>query len=240
VPEKELPPMAGLRLCISGGAPLPPEVRARFEHRTGARIVEGYGLSEASPIVTCNPIEGPVKDGSAGIAYPDTVLEIRSLDSGEIVKAGESGELCVRGPQVMKGYWNRPEETAEVLSEDGLLRTGDVGYLDEDGYLFLVDRIKDLILCGGYNVYPRVIEDALYEHPDVVEATVIGVPDDYRGEAPKAFVRLRAGATATPVSLREFLKDRLSKIELPHEIELRDELPKTLIGKLSKKELRDA
>ncbi len=237
LPQAQLPPMGQVRICVSGGAPLPPEVRARFERRTGCRIVEGYGLSEASPTVTCNPFTGLVKDGSAGIAYPDTVIEIRSLEDDRLMEAGSSGEVCVRGPQVMKGYWNRPDETAEVLS-DGLLRTGDVGYLDSEGYLFLVDRIKDLILCGGYNVYPRVIEDALYEHPDVAEATVIGVPDQYRGEAPKAFVKLREGAEATAESLRGFLKDKLSKIEMPREIELRDELPKTLIGKLSKKELR--
>lgn len=237
LPEAELPDMRRLRMCISGGAPLPSEVRALFEKRTGCRVVEGYGLTEASPTVSCNPITGLVKDGSAGIPFPRTIIEIRSLETGEPLDPGEKGEVCVRGPQVMKGYWNRPEETDEVLS-DGLLRTGDVGYLDADGYLFLVDRIKDLILCGGYNVYPRVIEEALYEHADVAEATVIGVPDDYRGEAPKAFVKLREGASATPAMLRDFLKERISKIEMPREIELRDELPKTLVGKLSKKELR--
>lgn len=234
-----LPPTEQLRLCVSGGAPLPPEVRARFEQRTGARVLEGYGLSEASPIVSCNPTTGEIRDGSAGVAFPDTVIEIRCLDTDQILGVGESGEVCVRGPQLMQGYWQRPEETREILV-DGVLRTGDVGYLDAEGYLFLVDRIKDLILCGGYNVYPRVIEDALYEHPDVVEATVIGVPDPYRGEAPKAFVKLRDGAGATVDDLRAFLKDRISKIEMPRDIELRDELPKTLIGKLSKKELRDA
>jgi len=239
LPESKLPDLSQLRLCISGGAPLPPEVRARFERRAGCRLVEGYGLSEASPIVTCNPLKGLVKDGSAGIAYPDTEIEIRSLDDGTRVQTGMSGEVCVRGPQVMKGYWNRPEETVGVLS-DGLLKTGDIGYLDEDGYLFLVDRIKDLILCGGYNVYPRVIEDALYEHPDVVEAIAIGVPDEYRGEAPKAFVKLREGADISPDSLRQFLSGRLNKIEMPREIEFRSELPKTLVGKLSKKELRES
>lgn len=234
---KRLPDMSRLRLCISGGAPLPPEVRSRFEERTGARLVEGYGLSEASPIVACNPITGLVKNGSAGIAYPDTEWEIRSLDDDQPVAPGQNGELCVRGPQVMAGYWNSAEETSKVLTA-GWLRTGDVGHVDEDGYLFLVDRIKDLILCGGYNVYPRVIEDALYEHPDVAEATVVGMADAYRGEAPKAFVKLRAGSSASEADLRAFLKGRISKIEMPREIELRDELPKTLIGKLSKKELR--
>lgn len=239
IDAEELPVTGQLRLCVSGGAPLPPEVRARFEQRTGARVLEGYGLSEASPIVSCNPTTGEIRDGSAGVAFPGTVIEIHCLETDKILGIGESGEVCVRGPQLMQGYWQRPEETREVLV-DGLLRTGDVGYLDADGYLFLVDRIKDLILCGGYNVYPRVIEDALYEHPDVVEATVIGVADDYRGEAPKAFIKLRDGAGTTPDDLREFLKDRISKIEMPRDIELRDELPKTLIGKLSKKELRDA
>lgn len=237
LPDGALPPTAQLRMCISGGAPLPPELRRTIARRTGLRVVEGYGLSEASPIVACNPLLGEARDGSAGIAYPGTTIEIRSLDDDSLLPVGESGEVCVRGPQLMSGYWQREEETAAVL-RDGALRTGDVGYLDPDGYLFLVDRIKDLILCGGYNVYPRVIEDALYEHPDVAEAVVIGVPDTYRGEAPKAFVVLRAGAAATPDDLRAFLTGRISKIEMPREIELRAALPKTLIGKLSKKELR--
>ncbi|QDX27349.1 long-chain fatty acid--CoA ligase [Sphingomonas suaedae] len=239
LPDADLPPTGQLRLCVSGGAPLPPEVRVRYEARTGTRVLEGYGLSEASPIVSCNPTTGEIRDGSAGVPFPDTVIEIRCLETGRLLGPGESGEVCVRGAQVMQCYWGRLAETLDVL-QDGALRTGDVGYLDADGYLFLVDRIKDLILCGGYNVYPRVIEDALYEHPDVAEATVIGVPDEYRGEAPKAFVKLREGAHATPADLRAFLADKISKIEMPREIELRDELPKTLIGKLSKKELREA
>ncbi len=237
LPGGKLPSFGQVRLCISGGAPLPAEVCRRFEERTGARVVEGYGLSEASPIVSCNPIVGTVRDSSAGVPYPHTTIEIRSIENDALLPAGESGEVCIRGPQLMKGYWQRPVDTAEVL-RDGALRTGDVGYLDEDGYLFLVDRIKDLILCGGYNVYPRVIEDALHEHPDVREAVVIGVPDSYRGEAPKAFVTLRPDATAGLAELRESLAARISKIEMPREIEIRDELPKTLIGKLSKKELR--
>jgi long-chain acyl-CoA synthetase len=151
---------------------------------------------------------------------------------------GERGEVCARGPQVMQGYWNKPDETAAAFV-DGALRTGDVGYLDADGYLFLVDRIKDLILCGGYNVYPRVIEDALYEHPAVAEAVVIGVPDTYRGQSPKAFVSLKPGMQSDEASLCAFLQDRLSKIEMPSAIEIRETLPKTLIGKLSKKALAD-
>jgi long-chain acyl-CoA synthetase len=229
--------LSGMRACISGGAPLPGEVREAFERDTGGRLVEGYGLSEASPIITCNPIDGPDKPGSAGRPFPGTTIEIRAPDGERELRAiGDRGEICARGPQVMAGYWHRPAETEAVLN-DGLLRTGDIGYLDEDGYLFIVDRIKDVILAGGYNVYPRVIEDALYEHPMVVEAVVIGVPDAYRGQAPKAFVTLKDGETVDVGALRAFLAERLSKIELPREIEVRDTLPKTLIGKLSKKEL---
>ncbi|ABQ70137.1 AMP-dependent synthetase and ligase [Rhizorhabdus wittichii RW1] len=226
-----------LDYCVSGGAPLPFDVRTEFERLTGARVVEGYGLSETSPILTCNPVEGAVKDNSAGPAFPGTVLEIRSLDDPHVIlPTGERGEVCARGPQVMKGYWNKPEETEKVFV-DGAIRTGDVGYLDEDGYLFLVDRIKDVIIAGGYNIYPRVIEEALYEHPAILEAVVIGVPDAYRGQAPKAFVVLRPGQQASVDELFEFLKSRVSKIEMPREVEIRTSLPKTLIGKLSRKEL---
>ncbi|RZM25247.1 MAG: long-chain fatty acid--CoA ligase, partial [Sphingomonas sp.] len=229
--------LSSIRACISGGAPLPAEVRVAFEQATGAKVVEGYGLSEASPIITCNPIEGLNKPGSAGLPFPGTTIEIRDReDPSRLMPVGENGEICARGPQVTQGYWNKPGATADLFV-DGALRTGDVGHLDEDGYLFIVDRIKDLILCGGYNVYPRVIEDALYEHPAVAEAIVIGVPDAYRGQAPKAFVTLAPGAAATPTELRDFLRDKISKIELPREVEIRDVLPKTLIGKLSKKEL---
>jgi long-chain acyl-CoA synthetase len=164
-------------------------------------------------------------------------VEIRDPDDHtRILPTGERGEICVRGPQVMRGYWNKPAETANVMI-DGALRTGDIGYLDEDGYLFLVDRIKDLILCGGYNVYPRVLEEALYQHPAVKDAVVIGVADPYRGQAPKAFVTLKDGMQVQPSELREFMKDYVSKIELPREVEIRETLPKTMIGKLSKKEL---
>jgi long-chain acyl-CoA synthetase len=227
---------SSLRYCVSGGAPLPFEIRSAFETLTNCPVVEGYGLSESSPILTCNPING-VKDNSAGPAFPGTVVEIHSLDDPhKIMPLGERGEVCARGPQVMKGYWNRPDETEKVFI-DGALRTGDVGYLDSDGYLFLVDRIKDVIIAGGYNIYPRIIEEALYEHPDIAEAVVIGVKDEYRGQAPKAFVVLRPGHDVTTDALDEYLRTRLSRIEMPREIEIRQTLPKTLIGKLSKKEL---
>ncbi len=231
------PDLSSVKVCISGGAPLPIEVRHAFEANTGAKLVEGYGLSEASPIITCNPFDGLNKEGSAGLPFPGTTIEIRDReDPTRIMPAGEKGEICARGPQVMSGYWHSPAAT-EAAFADGALRTGDVGYLDADGYLFIVDRIKDMILCGGYNVYPRVIEEALYEHPAVVEAVVIGVPDAHRGQAPKGFVVLDPPGAVTGAELRDFLRDKISKIELPREVEIRDTLPKTLIGKLSKKEL---
>lgn len=237
VPPAQAPDLSRLTACVSGGAPLPLEVREEFEALTGARVVEGYGLSEASPIITCNPIEGLVKDNSCGPAFPGTVIEIRDPDHPErLMPQGEKGEVCARGPQVMQGYWHRPEDTAKTFI-DGALRTGDIGYLDEDGYLFLVDRIKDVILCGGYNVYPRVIEDAAYQHPAVEEAIAIGIPDKYRGQSPKLFIKLHEGASLRAEELRAFLAGHISKIEVPREIEFRDSLPKTLVGKLSKKEL---
>lgn len=229
--------LSSLTLSISGGAPLPLDVRTRFQELTGCPLVEGYGLSESSPVVSANPPLGLVKDGSVGTALPETVIEIRDLaDSTRMMPVGQKGEVCVRGPQVMAGYWNRPDETTAVFV-DGALRTGDVGYLDEDGYLFLVDRIKDVILCGGYNVYPRMIEEALYLHPAVAEAVAIGIPDSYRGQAPKAFVTLRKDAQATPAELMDFLSAQISKIEMPKAVEIRESLPKSVVGKLSKKEL---
>lgn len=229
--------LTSIERCISGGAPLPLEVKDAFERKSGCRISEGYGLTESSPIVSTNPYEGLNKAGSIGPPIAGTTVEIRDLeDLDKLMPQGERGEVCVRGPQVMLGYWKRPEDTAKVL-RNGWLHTGDVGYIDEDGYIFLVDRIKDLILCSGYNVYPRVIEEAAYQHAEVAEAIAIGVPDDYRGEAPKLFVKLVEGGRATPEDIAAFLENYLSVIERPREIEIRSELPKTNVGKLSKKEL---
>ena len=169
--------LSSLKYCVSGGAPLPVDVKERFEKVTGCKVVEGYGLSEASPSVTCNPVEGPVKSGSIGQPLPGTIVSLRDLaDPAKEVPLGEKGEICVKGPQVMKGYWKRPEETANQFVGD-FLRTGDVGIMDEEGFIFIVDRIKDLIICSGYNVYPRRIEEAIYEHPAVEEVTVIGIKD---------------------------------------------------------------
>jgi long-chain acyl-CoA synthetase len=235
--EKNRVDISSLRVCVSGGAPLPAEVRERFQTLTGCRIIEGYGLTEASPAVTSNPPDGEIRADSVGVVLQDTVVEIRSLeDIARVLPVGQRGEICVRGPQVMKGYLNRAAETRDAFV-DGALRTGDVGYIDADGYLFVTDRIKDLIICSGYNVYPRMIEDALYEHPAVAEAIVIGVPDAYRGQAPLAFVTLRAGEVRTGDELRDFLRDKVSAIELPVRVEIRTSLPKTAIGKLSRKEL---
>lgn len=237
LPDDQVPDFSSVYCCISGGAPLPLEVRMLFEQRTHARVVEGYGLSEASPIITCNPLFGLVKANSAGPRFPGTIIEIRDPENPDhLCPQGKRGEVMARGPQVMKGYWNNPEATAATFY-NGALRTGDIGYLDEDGYLFLVDRIKDLILRGGYNVYPRVIEDAAYEHPDVREAIAIAIPHPMLGQVPKLFVAPRPGCDLTVDSLRDFLATRINKIEMPTEFEFRDSLPKTMIGKLSKKDL---
>ncbi len=229
--------LTSLRFCMSGGAPLPVEVKQKFEELTGCLLVEGYGLTETSPIAYGNPFDGRVKAGSIGLPMPNTWPELRDLeDPTKRVPHGEKGELCLKGPQVMLGYWKRPEETEKVFVGE-YLRTGDVGYMDDEGFVHLVDRIKDVVLCGGYNVYPRIVEEAIYQHESVQEVTVIGIPDEYRGETVKAFVVLKEGQNLSAEELTEFLKTRISPIEMPKKIEFRRELPKTMIGKLSKKEL---
>lgn len=230
--------LSSLKFCLSGGAALPVEVKRNFEAMTGAKLVEGYGLSETSPVATCNPTEGAVKEGSIGLPLPGTRLSIRSLeDPTKEMPQGESGEIAIAGPQVMPGYWQKPDETRDTFTGE-FFRTGDIGYMDAEGFTFIVDRLKDMINASGFKVYPRRVEEALYEHPAVEEVTVIGIASTYRGEAPKAFVKLRAGQTASQSDLMEFLRPRLAKIELPEEIEFRDALPKTAVGKLSKKELK--
>ena len=237
--ERDRYDLSSIRFCISGGAPLPVDVKETFERVTGCSLVEGYGLSETSPVAVVNPMGGVSKPGSIGLPVPGTRIEIVDLDDlSTPVPQGERGEICIVGPQVMKGYWNRPDETAKVLSPDGLLHTGDVGTMDADGFVFIVDRIKDMIIASGFKVYPRMVEEAIYLHPAVEETIVIGVDDPYRGQAPKAFIKVKKGMTLTEAEIREFLKDKLSKIEVPEHYEFRDELPKTLIGKLSKKELK--
>ena len=237
-PKAQETDLTSLKFCNSGGAPLPVEVQTRFEAATGCKLVEGWGMSETSPTGTGTPMTGKRKPGSCGIPLPGIVIEfVDVVEPSRLIPYGETGELCVRGPNVMKGYWKQPDATAEALA-GGRLHSGDIGYMDEEGYVFLVDRKKDMILSGGFNVYPRVIEDAIYQHPSVLEVTVIGIPDEYRGEAAKAFIRLKDGVQPLDFEeLKAFLADRLGKHEMPAAMEIRAELPKTVVGKLSKKEL---
>ncbi|MDO9192386.1 MAG: AMP-binding protein, partial [Undibacterium sp.] len=231
--------LSSLKFCNSGGAPLPAEVLQQFQSLTGCTLLEGWGMTETSPTGTFTPLGGKRKAGSCGLPTPGIRFKFASIDDPQrYVAQGERGEMCVAGANIMKGYWNKPEATAESFTADGFFRTGDVGYMDEDGFVYIVDRTKDMMLCGGYNVYPRNIEEAIYEHPAVAEVCVIGIPDAYRGQSPKAFIKLKAGATAFSIDeLKVFLKDRLGKHEMLQSMEIRAELPKTPVGKLSKREL---
>jgi long-chain acyl-CoA synthetase len=233
--------LKSLKYCGSGGAPLPLEVAQRFAELTGCDLSEGWGMTETSPTGTFSPVNGRRKAGSCGLPMPRIVIRFLNLEnSTQYVPLGQRGEICISGPNVMKGYWNNPEATAAVTSFDGMLRTGDVGYMDEDGFVSIVDRTKDMLLCSGYNVYPRVLEEAIYEHPAVAEVCVIGIPDEYRGQSPKAFVTLKPGAESfTLPQLQGFLKSRLGRHEMVHALDIRAELPKTAVGKLSKKDLYD-
>jgi long-chain acyl-CoA synthetase len=229
--------ITSLKYCISGGAPLPATVQDRFEELTACTLVEGYGLSETSPVITVNPLNGHGKPGSVGLPLPQTVITIVSLtEPDRILSPGERGEICVEGPQVMEGYANRAKDNVHAF-RGGSLHTGDVGYLDNDGYLFLVDRIKDIIISGGFNVYPRMVEDVIHSHPAISEVAVCGAIDKHRGEIVKAFVSLKDSKEVSAMELRAFLKDKLAPFQMPRKIEFRDSLPKTLIGKISKKDL---
>ena len=228
--------LSSLSYCLSGGAALPLDVKQTFEKLTGCTLVEGYGLSETSPVATANPFTGVNKEGSIGLPVPGTTIDIISIDTGKPVPLGENGEVCISGPQVMLGYWNNPEATKEAIVH-GRFRSGDIGYMDEDGYTFIVDRLKEMILAGGYNVYPRNVEEAIYQHPAVAECAVVGLPDEYRGQTVKAYVALAEGQSLTEADLIAFLQDKISKIEMPKLVEFRTELPKSAIGKILKKEL---
>ena len=223
-------------MIISGGAPLPLEVHQDFERRTGAHIVEGYGLSESSPVTCVNP-PTRAKVGSIGLPVPGTICEVVSLDDRKtVLPPGEIGELTFTGPQVMMGYWNRPDATAETII-DGRLHTGDVGRIDEDGYIFITDRLKEMIIASGFKIYPRNVEEAIYGHPAVRECAVIGIGDPYRGQTVKAVIALKSGETLNTEALCAFLKDKLSPIEMPKIVEFRPDLPKTAVGKIQKKVL---
>ncbi|WP_419883634.1 long-chain-fatty-acid--CoA ligase [Peribacillus sp. B-H-3] len=228
-----------IRVCNSGSAPMPLELLREYEKKTGSKILEGYGLSEASPVTHCNPMFAKRKPGSVGIGVPSTQYKIVDLAAGtDEVEAGELGELIVKGPQIMKGYWNMPQETAAAL-KDGWLYTGDIAKMDEEGYLYIVDRKKDLIIASGYNIYPRDVEEVIYEHPSVKEAVVIGIPDKYRGESVKAIIVLKDGKTVSEDEISHFCRENLAAYKVPHFIEFRKELPKTNVGKILRRALRE-
>ncbi|MEM7665418.1 MAG: long-chain fatty acid--CoA ligase [Pseudomonadota bacterium] len=234
--------LSSLKVCISGGAPMPAPVHAKFEDVTGVRLVEGYGLTESAGVVSVNPYEGTRKRGTIGQVVAGTeVLFLDKEDPTKLAPEGEPGELAVHGPQVMRGYWNRPETAADAFAErDGkrYLRTGDVAIIDDEGFLSIVDRIKDMIAVGGFKVFPSQVEDVILEHDAVKEALVIGVPEEYRGEVPRAFVTLEEGANTSGEELRDWLNGKIGKHERVDEVVIRDELPKTIIGKLDRKALR--
>lgn len=228
--------LSSIKACISGSASLPLEVQEQFESMTKGKIVEGYGLTESSPVTHANPIWGRRINGSIGVPWPNTDAKIVKEGTLEELPIGEIGEIAVKGPQIMKGYWNNEEATDEVL-KDGWLLTGDMGKMDEDGYFYVVDRRKDMIIAGGFNIYPREVEEVLFEHPDIVEAAVIGVPDDYRGETVKAVIVPKPGANLNEKELDDYCRKHLAAYKVPRIYEFRDELPKTIIGKVLKRQL---
>ena len=240
LPDLESRDLSSLVSCGSGGAPLPVEVAKIFERKTNMKLKSGWGMTETCSPGTAHPEGGPDKPGSIGLMLPGIEMDVVALgDSSKVLAPGEVGEIRIRGPNVTKGYWNRVEETAQAFVGDRFL-TGDIGYMDEDGYFYLVDRKKDMIISGGFNVYPQMIEQAIYEHPAVEEVIVIGVPDNYRGEAAKAFIKLRSGAVAFSLDeLKAFLAGKLGRHEIPAAVEFAAELPKTPVGKLSRHELRN-
>jgi long-chain acyl-CoA synthetase len=231
--------LTSIKAAISGAGPLMHEVQERFEQLTKARIVEGYGLSEASPVTHCNPVFGRRKMGSIGLPFPDMEARIVDIETGEKeMPVGETGELVVKGPQVMKGYWNNPVETAHAL-RGGWLHTGDIAKMDEEGYFFIVDRIKDMIKTVGENVYPREVEEVLFTHPKVKDVVVVGLPEEFKGEKIRAYIVLKEGVTATKDEIIQYCRGQLSKFKVPKEVEFRDQLPKTLVGKVLRRVLRD-
>jgi long-chain acyl-CoA synthetase len=243
-PGRDQYDLTSLRFAVSAAAPLPPEVQERFGTATGGTMLQAYGLTETSPCASMEPIDRP-KPHSIGVPLPDTDMKIVDLETGtQELPPGDIGEIIIRGPQVMKGYWNLPTETENALrvGPDGLagwFYSGDIGYMDEEGYFHISDRKKDMIIAGGYNIYPADVEAVLYEHPKVKEAAVIGVPDEYRGESVKAFVVLKEGEAATSEELIEFCRERMASYRVPRSIEFRDDLPKSIIGKVLRRELRE-
>ncbi len=238
-PNLEKYDIESIRICISGAAPLPVEVQQEFEKNTGGKLVEGYGLTETSPVTHANPVYGKGKPGSIGLPMPDTEYKIVDVETGETeVPIGEVGEICLKGPQVMEGYLNRPEETAHAL-RDGWFYTGDIAKADDEGYAYIVDRKKDMVITGGFNIYPRDIEEVLYAHPKVMEAAVAGIRDPYRGETLKAYIVLKEGEAITEDEIIQYCKDNLAPYKVPKLVEFKDELPKTMIGKVLRRMLRE-
>jgi long-chain acyl-CoA synthetase len=236
-PDLEKYNLSSIHSCISGSAPLPVEVQEKFEEVSGGKLVEGYGLTEASPVTHSNFLwDVPRVKGSIGVPYPDTEVMILNMDTGEPMPVKEIGEFAIKGPQIMKGYWNRPEDTADTI-KDGWLLTGDLGYMDEQGYFYVVDRKKDMIIAGGYNIYPREIEEVLYEHPDVLEAVAAGIPDPYRGETVKAYIVLKEGSIVTTEEMNQFARKFLAAYKAPRIYEFKEELPKTAVGKILRRTL---
>jgi long-chain acyl-CoA synthetase len=227
--------LSSVRACLSGASALPVEVQKRFEELTGAQVVEGYGMTECSPVAIATPLKGTRKVGKIGVPVPSTEAKIVSVDTGEPLGHGEPGELLLRGPQVMKGYWGREDD--ETVDEEGWLHTGDIAMTDEDNFFEIVDRKKDMIIASGFNVYPREIEEVLYEHPKILEAAVAGIPDEYRGETVKAYVVLKEGESATEEEIMKFCADRLAPYKRPKAMEFRSELPKSMVGKILRRVL---
>ena len=236
--------LRSIKACLSGSAALPVEVAQKWEEITGGKLVEGFGMSECSPVATANPIFGQVRVGSIGLPLSSTecaVVSLEMTDAGEyqLLAPGQEGEIVVRGPQVMKGYYNNPEETTKTIDKEGWLHTGDIAKMDKDGYFYIVDRKKDLIIAGGYNIVPREVEEVLFMHNKVMEAAVIGVPDPRRGEVVKAFVVLKEGVNSTPEEIRDFCKEKLAPYKVPVFVEFRKDLPKTQVGKVLRRTLLD-
>jgi long-chain acyl-CoA synthetase len=243
-PERDQYDLTSLRFAVSAAAPLPPEVQQRFQAVTGGTMLEAYGLTETSPCATADPVDSP-RDNSLGVPLPDTDVKIVDVETGtEELPPGAIGEIIIRGPQVMKGYWNLPTETANALrsgpdGQPGWFYSGDIGYMDDDGYFHMADRKKDMIIAGGYNIYPADVEAVLFEHPAVKEAAVIGVPDEVRGETVKAFIVLKEGEAASEGEIIEFCREQMAAYRVPRSVEFRDDLPKSMIGKVLRRELRE-
>jgi long-chain acyl-CoA synthetase len=234
--DEEVGKFASLRFCIAGGASMPVPIMEKFEARFGKPIHEGDGPTECSPVTCVNPIGGIRKPGSVGLPIPNVEMNIQDAE-GNALPAGEMGEICVRGPNIMKGYWKRPEETAESFFGDWY-RTGDMGHCDDDGYFYIVDRLKDMIIVSGMNVYPKMIEDVIYQCQGIKEVAVVSEPDELRGEIPAAHVVCDEGSDLTAADIRRFCKDKLAAFQLPRKVYIRDALPKTPTGKILKRELR--